>query len=99
MKAEPGDERLRELIRSVYGVEEIEDGPEGMIIRSNQDIREQISRIVVLNGYKLLHLRQCGQDLDEIYRRYFEKAGQNNGDNRNKKKIRKIMSLGRQDGE
>ncbi|MBU9737099.1 ABC transporter ATP-binding protein [Diplocloster agilis] len=99
MKAEPEDERLRELIRGVYGVEEIGDGPEGMIIRSNQDIREQISRIVVLNGYKLLHLRQCGQDLDEIYRRYFEKAGQNNGDNRNKKKIRKIMSLGRQDGE
>ena len=99
MKAEPEDERLRELIRGVYGVEEIGDGPEGMIIRSNQDIREQISRIVVLNGYKLLHLRQCGQDLDEIYRRYFEKAGQNNGVNRNKKKIRKIMSLGRQDGE
>ena len=30
-------------------------------------------------GYTILHLRQAGSDLDEIYRKYFEKAGEQNG--------------------
>jgi ABC-2 type transport system ATP-binding protein len=38
------------------------------------------------NGYTILHLHQRGGDLDEIYRRYFEKAGQEDERNDHDKK-------------
>ena len=46
------------------------------MIQSSRDLREDISRFLVSHDYALLHLRQKGGDLDEIYRCYFEKAEQ-----------------------
>ena len=35
-----------------------------------------IAKKLLEGGYQLLHLHLRGGDLDEIYRRYFEKAGE-----------------------
>ena len=44
------------------------------IIESDRDLRKQITEFLGVNHYTLLHLRQKGGDLDEIYRVYFEQA-------------------------
>ena len=45
-------------------------------------------------GYTLRHLRQRGNDLDEIYRRYFEKGEQKNGGLNQKKNKGFLLSEG-----
>jgi ABC-2 type transport system ATP-binding protein len=77
----PCDDRILGMLYQQDGVEKIEKEGEKFIITSKKDIRGQLTRFLGENGYTVLHLRQRGGDLDEIYRRYFEKAGQ--GDERN----------------
>ena len=50
--------------------------------RSKKDIRPQLTQFLGENGYTVMHLHQRGGDLDEIYRRYFEKAGQSDESNK-----------------
>ncbi len=56
---------------------------------SSQDIRNQVVETVVDHRATLLKLKQKGGDLEEIYRKYFEKEGEFHGTNSNQKPNRK----------
>jgi ABC-2 type transport system ATP-binding protein len=97
LSAEPFDGRLAELLRGIDGVKDVTKGGEDIfMIRSASDIRAAAVRALLDGGYRLLHLRERGSDLDEIYRRYFEKAGENSEgdkygtDNKTKRKNFKL---------
>ena len=45
---------------------------QSLIIDSTEDIRKEMGRRLVEQGYALLGLKQKGGELDEIYRQYFE---------------------------
>ncbi len=77
--ASPGGEALAGLIRSVPGVEEIEPEHDMLLVRSGRDIRYALMKALIDGGFQPEHLRQRGSDLDEIYRRYFEKGGEHHG--------------------
>ena len=69
------------------GVQKIEKEGNTFLITSQKDIRSQLTKFLGEHDYTVLHLHQRGGDLDEIYRRYFEKAGQEDEQNEfNKKK-------------
>ncbi|MDO4523646.1 MAG: ABC transporter ATP-binding protein [Eubacteriales bacterium] len=78
IEVKPCDDRLLAEIMGQHGIENIEKKGDRMIIHSVCDIRAQITAYLGNNGYAIQHLHQRGGDLDEIYRRYFEKAGQAN---------------------
>jgi ABC-2 type transport system ATP-binding protein len=75
----PCDDRLLGMLYKQKGVEKIEKEGDKFIITSKTDLRGELTGYLGANGYTVLHLHQRGGDLDEIYRRYFEKAGQSNG--------------------
>ncbi|NLD58519.1 MAG: ABC transporter ATP-binding protein [Clostridiales bacterium] len=77
--ASPAGEELIGLLRGLDGVTEVEKGRDALIVRSERDIRPAIAKAAVDGGFRLEHLRKLGGDLDEIYIRYFEKAGESNG--------------------
>ena len=88
--ARPLDDRLLGFLRSLEGLKDIEKEGDRLVIQSSRDLREDISRFLVSHDYALLHLRQKGGDLDEIYRCYFEKAeqdGEKHDKNRNGRRI------------
>lgn len=77
--ASPGGEPLLDLIRSVEGVEEIEPEHDVLLVRSSTDTRYPLMKALIDAGFRPEHLRQRGSDLDEIYRRYFDKGGDSHG--------------------
>ncbi len=83
LEARPCDDRLLDMLSKQEGLENIQKkkNEDTFLITSKEDIRPQLTRFLGENNYTILHLHQRGGDLDEIYRRYFEKAGQ--GDERN----------------
>ena len=87
--AHPLDDRLLMAIHGQKGVEKIEKEGDMFIVQSNTDIRKEMTEYLGISGYTILHMHQRGGDLDEIYRLYFEKAGQSDEDNRNNKKKRR----------
>lgn len=77
--AEPADETLLSLLSGVEGVCKAEAEPGGQIlIDSQKDVRQDVLRLLLDHGYVISQMRQEGGDLDEIYRRFFEKAGEQN---------------------
>lgn len=77
VQAEPADEKLYALLRGVEGVYAVTPETNGSIkIESRQDVRQEVLRLLVQEQYDLTQLRQEGGDLDEIYRKFFEKAGE-----------------------
>ncbi len=72
----PCDDRLLGMLYQQEGVENIQKEGNTFLITSRQDIRGQLTKFLGEHDYTILHLHQRGGDLDEIYRRYFEKAGQ-----------------------
>ena len=79
VSASPAGEALKELIRGVPGVEEIEVEHDAFLVRSSEDIRTPLMKALLESGFRPEHLRQRGSDLDEIYRRYFDKGGDSHG--------------------
>lgn len=73
--ADPDNEGLEKLVGSLDGVTEIRREKEMYLIYSGKDLRGQLAGAAVNNGYTLMHLKQRGGDLDEIYRLYFAKEG------------------------
>lgn len=67
---------LKELLQVIPDVEEITESVEGLRIVSRRDVRREVTARVAAAGGTVLQLRQSGGDLDEIYRRYFEKEGE-----------------------
>jgi hypothetical protein len=41
-------------------------------VTANRDVRYDVSRALTSVGISVFHLRRRGEELDEIYRRYFE---------------------------
>ena len=72
IQAEPMDERLPQLLASIETVKAVNREGQSLIIDSTEDIRKEMGRRLVEQGYALLGLKQKGGELDEIYRQYFE---------------------------
>lgn len=87
--AEPENDRLVEIFKAVPGVCSV--GREGnrYMVGSGEDVASRLAGAVLENGYSLVSLRPCGNDLDEIYGRYFKKAGHEDG---NSSKIKRFIS-------
>lgn len=64
-------------------------------IESRRDIRAQLMRVLADGGYVLSELHEKGGNLEEIYRKYFEKAGENNEQSGNRDNERKKTLAGR----
>lgn len=76
LQVSPSDDRLLAEIQVQTGVEKISREDEKFIVESVSDIRKELTGYLGRNGYTIHYLHQKGGDLDEIYRLYFEKAGQ-----------------------
>lgn len=77
LQAEGPDRDLHDLLAGISGVRSITRDADGLMhIESDRDIRREVGLLLAERDYPLLQLRQRGGDLDEIYRRYFEKAGE-----------------------
>lgn len=87
LEVQPCDDKILGMLYQQSGVQKITKEGDCFMISSSLDIRSALTRFLGENGYSILHLHQRGGDLDEIYRRYFEKAGQN--DERNEFKTKK----------
>ena len=74
----PNDAGYGELLKSLSNVERVERKGDYFMVESRWDIGGELSRRAVDAGYTIAHLRQRGDDLDEIYRRYFEKGDEKN---------------------
>ena len=74
--AMPDDPGFRELLEGLGNVESVKREGDIYCVRSRNDLKRQLLRRSLEEGYTLTHLRQRGSDLDEIYARYFEKAGE-----------------------
>jgi ABC-2 type transport system ATP-binding protein len=72
LNVEPIDDKLVSLIQSISEDVNISiDDHEKIFIKSNNDIRTPLLRILSDNDYSVLFLKQRGRDLDDIYSRYF----------------------------
>lgn len=89
LMAQPLDDRLLMMLKGQNGVEKIEKEGDMFIVQSTTDLRRELAEYLVTSGYTILHMHQRGGDLDEIYRLYFEKAGQDDENNRNSRNKRK----------
>ena len=74
IEVESCDDRFLGFIGTLDGVKKVSKEGDRFIIESDRDLRKQITEFLGVNHYTLLHLRQKGGDLDEIYRVYFEQA-------------------------
>ena len=88
-----GDERLVEILKNVEGVLSVGRHGGRYIVGSRQEMAGALAQAALSSGYTLVSLRPCGNDLDEIYRRYFEKAG--HADGSSNRKIKRFISRNR----
>ncbi|SCG82581.1 Bacitracin transport ATP-binding protein bcrA [Proteiniborus sp. DW1] len=73
IKSDNADEKLFDLIKNIAEVEEVHNENNKIIIKSKADIRKKMVKILYENNYSLLHLKLLERDLDDIYKKYFEK--------------------------
>lgn len=70
-----GDALLRFLWKRKY-IRDVQQSGESFRIRADEDVTGRLVKDLTEDGFVLASLRQAGNDPDEIYRRYFEKAGE-----------------------
>lgn len=71
------DKLLTELLKKIAGILNIRIDADHMVhIEANHNIEGELLGLLVGNGFVLREMHERGGDLDEIYRRYFEKAGE-----------------------
>ena len=92
--AVPDDRGFQELLENLGNVESVERSGEIYVIHSKADVCRELNRRALEGGYHLRHLRQRGNDLDEIYRKYFEKGEKEYG-SLNQRKNKSFLSFGR----
>lgn len=83
---EPCDDQILGMLAGQDGILGIAKEGRRFMITSKKDIRPQLTKFLGENDYTVMHLHQRGGDLDEIYRRYFEKAGQSDESNKSETK-------------
>ena len=88
-----GDERLVEILKNVEGVLSVGRQGGRYLVGSRQEMGTALAQAALSGGYALVSLRPCGNDLDEIYRRYFEKAGHEDGSSN--RKVKRFISRNR----
>ena len=81
----PDDAGFGELLKGLGNVDSVERTGDFYVVRSRYDVKRELLRKSLEAGYTLSLIRQRENDLDEIYRRYFEEAGENNGSGDGKK--------------
>jgi ABC-2 type transport system ATP-binding protein len=65
----------RAAMAKVNGVKSVEldaRDPRMLLVTADRDVRAELSRALIAAGHAPLHLRRRGDELDEVYRRYFE---------------------------
>lgn len=77
LDVQPFDDRVLGVLYQQKGITDIRREGNRLMVSSSEDIRSELTKFLGEHNYSILHLHQRGGDLDEIYRRYFEKAGQN----------------------
>ena len=99
LAASPSDSRLLSLVSALPGVSGLsQDADLTLHIRSTEDLRPTLVPLLLQEGYTLLQLRQQGGDLEEIYHRYFEKAGESHDPSGTPPKAGAIRTLLRRGG-
>jgi len=74
----PDNLKVQSILKGMDGVIRVEKDSDKYIIFSRYDLRLKLSGLLAGEGYTIMHMRQANSDLDEIYRKYFEKeAGAN----------------------
>ena len=74
--ANPAGKGLIEALKAVEGVTEVEENGETLMVRAQTDVCDALVKALMAGKFHLTFLRPCGSDLDEIYSRYFVKAGE-----------------------
>ncbi len=72
--APPPADGLKAAALKVNGVTSVEKDPRDSrmwIVKAKRDVRADLARALVEAGHAPYHLRRIGDELDEIYRRYF----------------------------
>ena len=93
VSAIPDDSGFPQLLEKLGNVDQVEHNGEYYVVYSRMDLRRELDRKALQGGYTIAHLRQRGSDLDEIYRRYFEK-GEDKGDGQHdQKKSRRLFAF------
>ena len=72
--AAPPLDAVRQALLKVSGVEKVEADPRDkdmLVVTADRDVRAELARALVDAGHPPYHLRRRGDELDEIYRRYF----------------------------
>ena len=78
LSARPGGEKLNRFLRKLDYIQVTEKNGDFYHIQAESEISAQLMRDLMEKGFTPTHLRQTGSDLDEIYSRYFGKAGDRN---------------------
>lgn len=94
VQVEPADEKFAALLMGLEGVRSVGREKNRYMVGSRPGMAGQFAGAALENGYSLLSIRPCGNDLDEIYQRYFEKAGQED-DSDSGRKIKRFISRNR----
>ena len=66
-----GVKAIAERVSGVTSVEKDERDPRMWVVKAKRDVRADLARALVEAGHPPYHLRRRGDELDEIYRRYF----------------------------
>lgn len=89
----PDNAEFAQLLEHLGNVKQVEREGDVYVVHSICDVKRELIRKSLDAGFTLTHLRQRGNDLDEIYRRYFEKAEVKHGDD-DKKKQKRFAGFG-----
>lgn len=86
-----GDERhkLRKVLEGMEQVDGLEEKEAFLLIHTKEELSGKLMHELAKEKLTLTHLRKCSGDLDEIYSRYFEKAGDSDAGSHDGKKRRK----------
>lgn len=78
LQVEQDSAPLASLVEGLGGVTRVvrEEENGSLHIESTRDLRREMIGFLMLNNYTLLDMHQRGGDLEEIYRKYFEIAGE-----------------------
>lgn len=87
---------FQKSIRSIPGVKLIGKKVDGSIhVEANRDMQKELVRLLADQDYVIREMHQSGGDLEEIYRRYFEQAEKEGGENSGSSKDGKQRRFGR----
>lgn len=88
-----GDQhKLHKVLEGMEQVDGVEEKEAFLLIHTKEELSGKLMHELMKEKLELTHLRKCSGDLDEIYSRYFEKAGDSDAGSHDGKKRRKQAS-------